>query len=161
GAAAGDLRLADHKAGVNALINRRRKKWLELVTELRGICGSGMSRLRFGVFPGLQYGEMLPLSSALQPLQARVSRFLSHFVLQRDQNSCRSTSGGWSHFDIADDESWIRILGTRRCDPGNQSDRDDCKQARYRHFDFPRLLQKRFTSRTTPVYRHSRGHTDP
>ena len=97
----------------------------------------------------------------LENFKAAVSRFLAACVLQRAQNSCRSTSGGWSDFDIADDESWIGILGARRCYPGNQSDSDECKQARYRHFDFPRLVQKRFTSRTSPVYRHSHGHTDP
>src|SRR5215470_16622302 len=77
GASSGYLGLADHKPGVKTLINRRREERLELVTNLRGICRGGMVRLRLGVFPDFQNGELLRLAPALQHFKATISWFLA------------------------------------------------------------------------------------
>src|SRR5262249_50416967 len=92
GATAGYLGLADHKASVNTLVNRRGEKRLELVAKLRGICRGSMVRLRLGVLPDFQNGELLRLPFALQHFKTAVSWVLATCVLQCAENTGCGTS---------------------------------------------------------------------
>ena len=80
GACTGSLRLADRKAGVQTPINWRCKIGLELVMQPRGTRCSGMARLRPGIAPDFQDGELLGSSDPLKNFKAAVSRFLAACV---------------------------------------------------------------------------------
>ena len=69
--------MANRKSGVHTLINGRCKVGFELVTQLRGTRRSGVARLRLGVAPNFQDGELLWLSDALEHFETAISRFLT------------------------------------------------------------------------------------
>src|SRR6478752_7054084 len=76
GACAGYLGLADHKAGVQALINWRCKIGLKLVMRLRRTRRRSVARLRLCVAPDFQDGELLRPPDTLENFKAAVSRLL-------------------------------------------------------------------------------------